>query len=62
MLCKDCEYFKILYEPQIIGGQMMDWGKAICKKHNLETDFITHHKFKKLSCIENNEGKSNDIL
>lgn len=62
MLCKNCEYFKILYEPQIIGGQMMDWGKAICKKHNLETDFITHHKFKKLSCIENNEGESNDIL
>lgn len=61
MLCKDCKHFKILYEPQIICGQCMDWGRAICQKHDLVTDFRNHHKFKKLSCIENNEGEFNDI-
>lgn len=58
MLCKDCEHFKILYEPQRIGGEVVDWGKAVCKKHDLETDFRNHNKFKTLSCIE--KGKNNE--
>lgn len=57
MLRKDCEHFKILYEPQKIGGQCVDRGKAVCKKHNLETDFLNHQKFKWLSCVEDKENE-----
>ena len=59
MLCKDCEYFCIDYEPQRIGGECLDWGRASCKKYNLVTDFRTHSKFKKLSCIEEKEDEVN---
>ena len=52
MLCKDCEHFRIKWEPQKIGGRCVDWGQAECKKHDLVTDFKTHSKFEKLSCIE----------
>ena len=48
MLCKDCEYFKILQEPI----SHFDCGIAICEKHNLSVDFLSHGKFKWLSCIE----------
>jgi len=58
MLCKDCEHFKIDIEPQRIGGQLVDWGRASCKKHNLVVDFTTHGKFKTLSCVE--EEKDGD--
>ena len=58
MLCKDCEHFKILYEPYKICGELIDWGKAVCEKHELETDFITHKKFETLSSIEG--GIKND--
>lgn len=60
MLCKNCEYFKIDYEPQRICGQIVDFGRASCKKHNLVTDFSTHSKFETLYCVEekeNNNGK-----
>lgn len=52
MLCKDCKDFKIKFEPQIIGGECVDWGQAECKKHNLVVDFKNHGKFKWLSCVE----------
>lgn len=57
-LCKDCEHFHIDYEPQKIGGQMVDFGRASCKKHNLVTDFRTHSKFETLSCVEESENNS----
>lgn len=50
-LCKNCEHFKIAYEPQIIGGECWDWGLAVCERYNLETDFRSHKKFEWLSCI-----------
>ena len=49
-LCKDCEYFKISYEPQRIGRQLVDWGQAKCEKYNLVTDFRSHSKFNTLTC------------
>lgn len=55
MLCKDCKHFKIDYEPYKIGGQLVDWGRASCKKHNLVTDFRSHNKFEKLFCVEKEE-------
>ena len=58
MLCKDCEYFKINYQPLGRGKDMLDWGRASCRKYNLVTDFRTERKFKTLNCIEEqNEWK-----
>ena len=51
MICKDCEHFKILYEPLRTPGKLWDLGRAVCKKHNLVTDFANHGKLKKLKCI-----------
>lgn len=47
-LCKDCEFFKIDYEP--VRG--IDFGRASCKKHNLVTAFLDRRKFRTLGCIE----------
>jgi len=52
MLCKDCQYFKILYEPIRTTGVLWDLGRAKCEKHNLITDFANHGKFKRLECVE----------
>ncbi|MBO5630411.1 MAG: hypothetical protein J5965_15205 [Aeriscardovia sp.] len=46
MLCKDCEYFKIEYQP--IKG--FDFGRARCTKYDVITDFRDKRKFKWLSC------------
>ena len=46
MLCKDCEYFKIEYQP--IKG--FDFGRARCTKYDVITDFRDERKFKWLSC------------
>ena len=58
--CVDCEYFKILYGPQIIGGECWDFGKAECRKHNLEVDFRNYGKIRRLTCIEDSNGKTQD--
>ena len=47
-LCKDCEFFKIDYEP--VRG--IDFGRASCMKHNLVTAFLDRRKFRTLGCIE----------
>ena len=47
-LCKDCEYFHIRCEYK----NPYEWGEAVCKKHNLITDFRSKKKFETLSCIE----------
>ena len=52
MICKDCEHFEILYEPEKIGGQLVDWGRAHCKKYDLVTEFRSYKKFETLSCIK----------
>ena len=57
MKCKDCEYFKIEYEPYKSGGVCWDMGLARCIKHDLVTDFITHKKFAKLECVEGAERR-----
>jgi len=59
MRCKDCKYFNIKYEPQRIGGELVDWGQAECTKHNLVADFLDHRKFEWLSCVE---GKAEEVL
>ena len=50
MLCKNCQFFEILYEPL----KDIDFGKAKCNKYDLVTDFLGHGKFNKLSCIRGN--------
>lgn len=50
-LCKDCEHFRIDYEP--VRG--IDFGRASCKKHNLVTAFSDRRKFKTLGCIEDTQ-------
>ena len=51
-LCKDCDYFEILYEPYRPGGVLLDWGKAHCKKHDMVLDFANHRKINRIECIE----------
>ena len=51
-LCKDCPHFQITAEYR----NKYEWGEAICKKHNLITEFRTKKKFETLECVEK-EGK-----
>ena len=46
MNCKDCEHFKIVYQP------MMPWdtGLAVCEKYNLKCDFSSQRKLNRLTC------------
>ena len=48
MLCKDCPFFRIKLEP--VKG--VDFGRAVCEKHNLITEFIDRRKFNWLECAE----------
>ena len=50
--CYGCAQFKILYEPLKSGGDIWDFGRAKCLKHDLIVDFPDHRKLKKLVCIE----------
>ena len=51
--CIDCPHFKITQEP--IKG--WDWGRAVCKKYDLVTDFVTRRNLKALVCVEeDNDG------
>ena len=54
-LCKDCEHFKIDYEPYYVGGECWDFGQASCTKHDLVTPFRSKRKFKTLKCVERRE-------
>lgn len=54
MNCKDCQYFKIAYEPMM----PFDMGLAVCTKHNLEVDFADRKKINKLVCIENEKEET----
>ena len=44
-MCENCKYFSIAYEP--FG---YEWGRAVCKKYDLITDFKDHRKIKRLTC------------
>lgn len=57
MNCKQCKYFKILYEPLRSKGIILDLGKAKCEKYNLFTDFASHDKFKRLECPDMAESE-----
>lgn len=48
MNCKDCEYFKVAYNPMM----PYDMGLAVCEKYNLECDFSSERKLNRLTCIE----------
>jgi len=61
MTCDKCEHFKVLYEPLRTKGELWDMGKAECGKHNLETNFSTHGKFKRLSICEDFEPKEKEV-
>ena len=47
MKCIDCEHFNIQCEYE----SEYNWGLAECKKYNLVTDFRSHSKLKKLTCV-----------
>lgn len=49
--CKDCPHFEIRSEYESI----YNWGEAVCKKHNLITDFRSKKKVETLCCIEEEE-------
>ena len=51
MLCKNCPHFSIQDEPM----RDVDFGHAICDKHNMVTEFLSHKKFDWLECVEENE-------
>lgn len=52
MKCIDCPHFKIEYEPIKADEGYRDLGRAVCKKHNLITDFATRRKLNSLECWE----------
>lgn len=56
MLCKDCQYFKIIYCPIWDSDNLQDWGKAKCRKHNLETHYRNRAKIDRLRCVEECEN------
>lgn len=50
--CWECSHFKIQYEPLHGIGELYDFGRAKCEKHDLIVDFLDHRKLKKLECVE----------
>lgn len=46
--CTECEHFRIICQPM----QHYEAGQAVCKKHNLITDFFSKRKLNKMTCIE----------
>ena len=56
MKCKDCEFFKITQNPM----KPYEFGEAVCKKHNLITNFSCESKFEWLECIEEMESENAD--
>lgn len=56
--CKDCEHFRIDYEPYRYIGAHTELGQASCGKHNLVVNFATKKKLETLSCVE--EGSETD--
>lgn len=45
--CTECEHFRIQCEYE----SEYNWGLAECTKYNLVTDFRSHSKLKKLTCV-----------
>lgn len=52
MTCKECEHFKILYEPI----KHFDRGRAVCEKNDLIKDFMSHRELDRLKCVEEEQG------
>lgn len=52
MNCISCPHFQIDYEPIKADKGFWDLGRAVCKKHDLVTDFANHGKLKRLECVE----------
>lgn len=48
MKCEKCKHFRVIYEPI----KHFDSGRAVCDKHNLIKDFMTHKELKRLECME----------
>lgn len=55
MNCIDCPHFHIDYEPIKADKGYWDLGRAVCKKHDLVTDFANRGKLKRLKCVEETE-------
>lgn len=48
MRCIDCPHFRIEYEP----WKDIDFGKAICTKHDLVCDYVSKQQLRRLECVE----------
>ena len=51
MMCKDCEYFRIVAEPIKTDGGVLDMGMAYCEKYHMVCDFTDRRKLNKLECV-----------
>jgi isoprenylcysteine carboxyl methyltransferase (ICMT) family protein YpbQ len=52
MKCKDCQHFKVKYEPLRSLGAIWDTGLAVCEKHDLVCDWLTKQQLNRLECVE----------
>lgn len=59
MKCKDCKYFKIVYEPMVHIKECWDLGEAECLKHHLITGFNSKGKLERLTCVEEDKQCEN---
>ena len=55
MMCKECEHFKTI-KPDMPFQE----GIAVCKKHNLITEFFDNRKINRLVCVEGTEEEKSD--
>ena len=58
MKCRDCEHFKVLYEPMRTGMGYTELGQAHCDKHDMVVDFMSYGKLNKLECVEEQKSGS----
>ena len=48
MSCVDCPHFKIRQKP--LKG--VDFGLAVCEKHNLQCDYVSKQQLRRLECVD----------
>ena len=56
MRCMECPHFRIEYDP----WKGVDFGKALCKKHDLMCDYVSNQQLKRLECVENGWCENNE--
>ena len=63
MKCTECKFFRIIREPIIKNGTVLDWGRSCCEKHRLLFDYLNPEKLNVLRCEEvDDEQKMYKVL